>query len=115
MDTSYKKGPNSTIACGIRAVNYGPYYTDDKTITISTGYITFLLGLITVILHNIWAGDLRVAVTILGWVTPIKGVEKIGFPEWVNRKARMFKGKQVLWGSVIFLIGARFFCMSLSL
>jgi len=87
-------------------------YTEDKTITISTGYITFLLGLITVTLHNIWVADWRVTVTILGWVTLLKGIEKIGFPDRVNRKAQLFKKRQVLWGGVIFLIGVWFFWMS---
>lgn len=87
-------------------------YTEDKTITISTGYITFLLGLITVVLHNIWVADWRVAITILGWITLLKGIEKIGFPDRVNKKARMFKSGQILWGGIIFLIGAGFFWMS---
>ena len=84
-------------------------YTEDKTITIATGYITFLLGLATVVAHNIWVADWRVAITILGWVTLIKGIEKIGFPDRVNKKAQMFKGQQVLWGAVIFSIGSGFF------
>lgn len=88
-------------------------YTENKTITVSTGYITFLLGLVTVILHNLWVVDWRVAITILGWVTLLKGIEKIGFPDRVNKKAQMFKGQQTLWGAVIFLIGAWFFWMSL--
>jgi hypothetical protein len=90
-------------------------YTEDKTITISTGYITFLLGLITVVLHNIWAADWRVAVTILGWVTLLKGIEKIGFPNRVNKKAQMFKGGQIFWGFVILLIGIFYFWISLTL
>jgi hypothetical protein len=90
-------------------------YTEDKTITISTGYITFLLGLITVVLHNIWVADLRVAITLLGWTTLLKGIEKIGFPDRVNKKAQMFKGKQAFWGFVIFLIGAFYFWISLQL
>lgn len=84
-------------------------YTEDRTITISTGYITFLLGLATVVAHNIWVADFRVAVTILGWVTLFKGIEKIAFPDRVNKKAQMFKGRQVFWGLVIFLIGAVYF------
>lgn len=88
-------------------------YTEERTITISTGYITFLLGLITVVLHNVWVTDWRVAITILGWVTLFKGIEKIAFPERVNKKAQMFKGSQIIWGGVIFLIGAWFFWMSL--
>ncbi|HCY21614.1 TPA: hypothetical protein DIC40_07380 [Patescibacteria group bacterium] len=80
-------------------------YTEDKTITISTGYITFLLGLATVVAHNVWVADWPVAVTILGWITLFKGIEKIGFPDRVNKKAQMFKNQPVIWGSVIFLIG----------
>jgi hypothetical protein len=87
-------------------------YTEDKTITVSTGYITFLLGLITVTMHNIWVADLRVAITILGWTTLLKGIEKIIYPNRVNKIAKMFKDKQTLWGFVIFLIGAFYFWMS---
>ena len=87
-------------------------YTEDKTITVSTGYITFLLGLATVVAHNIWVADWRVAVTILGWITLLKGIEKIAFPNRVNQKAQMFKGKQALWGFVILLIGAVYFGIS---
>lgn len=84
-------------------------YTEDGTVTISTGYITFLLGLVTVTLHNIWVADWRVAITILGWITLLKGIEKIVFPDRVNKKAQMFKGQQILWGFVILLIGAVYF------
>ena len=89
-------------------------YTEDRTITISTGYITFLLGLATVVAHNIWVLDWRIAVTLLGWVTLLKGIEKIAFPERVNRIAQKFKELQALWGFVILCIGAWFFWMSLS-
>jgi hypothetical protein len=88
-------------------------YTEDKTITISTCYITFLLGLATVVAHNVWVWDWPVAVTILGWVTLFKGIEKIGFPDHVNKKAQMFKGRQVLWGGVILLIGVFLFWIGL--
>ena len=87
-------------------------FTDNKVITITTGYITFLLGLITVVLHNLWVWDWRVTITILGWATLIKGIEKITLPERVNRKAQMFKKLQWFWGLIIFLIGAWFFWMS---
>ena len=87
-------------------------YTEDKTITISTGYITFLLGLATVVAHSLWVADWRLAITILGWVTLFKGIEKIAFPGRINNMALKFKGQQKLWGFVIFLIGFWFFWMS---
>lgn len=93
----------------LRVINY----TEDRTITISTGYITFLLGLMTVVAHNIWVWDWPVIITILGWVTMFKGIEKIGFPERVNKVAQIFKGQSVLWGAVIFLIGAFIFWIGL--
>lgn len=90
-------------------------YTENKAITISTGYITFLLGLITVVLHNIWTTDWRVAITILGWTTLLKGIEKIVFPNRVNKIAQVFKNKQKFWGIIIFLIGAFYFWISLNI
>ena len=89
-------------------------YTEDKTITVSTGYITFLLGLVTVILHSLLVADWRVVITILGCVTLLKGITKIGFPEHVHKQAQMFKSQQTLWGFIIFLFGAWLFWMSLS-
>lgn len=88
-------------------------YTEDRTITISTGYITFLLGLGTVVAHNVWTTDWRAAITILGWITLLKGIEKIAFPDRIHRKAQMFKKWQVVWGLVIFIIGITFFWMSI--
>ena len=88
--------------------------TEDKAITVSTGYITFLLGLVTVILHNLWVMDWRVAITILGWVTLVKGIMKIGFPQHVHKKAQMFKRQQIVWAIIILLFGAWMFWMSFS-
>ncbi len=102
-------------AMGVKLLGRIIQYTEDKTITVSTGYITFLLGLITVTLHNVWVADWRVAITILGWTTLLKGIEKIAFPNRVNKIAVKFKGGQTLWGFVIFLIGVFYFWISLTL
>jgi len=100
------------LSVGARFLGRVIKMTEDKTITVSTGYITFLLGLVTVVLHNIWVMDWRIAITILGWATLFKGITKIGFPEHVNKRAQAFKGMQALWGGIIFLLGAWLFWMS---
>ena len=97
---------------GVKLLGRIIQYTEDRTITISTGYITFLLGLVTVVAHGVWVPDWRIAITILGWITFLKGFTKIAFPMHVNKQAQMFKGQQIIWGFVIFLIGAWFFWMS---
>jgi len=90
-------------------------YTEDNNITISTGYITFLLGLVTVTLHTIWVWDIRLSITILGWITLLKGIEKIALPGRVNKKAQLFKAGQKFWGFIIFLIGVFYFWISVHL
>ena len=86
--------------------------TENKAFVISTGYITLLMGLVTVILHNVWVADWRVIITILAWSTLIKGVMKIGFPEYIHKQAQRFKKKQILSTIFLLLLGAWLFWVS---
>ena len=76
--------------------------TEDKAFVISTGYTSFLMGLVTAILHNVWVWSWEVVITILGWSTMIKGITKIGFPEKIHKEAQRFKKKQFI--SAFFLV-----------
>ena len=80
--------------------------TDNRAFVISTGYITLLMGLVTVILHNVWVDDWRLAVTLLGWATLLKGIMKVGFPEQIQKHAQRFKKKQLLSAVFLILLGA---------
>lgn len=86
--------------------------TDNKAFVISTGYITLLMGLVTVILHNVWAFNWKVAITILGWSTLIKGIMKIGFPEHIHKQAQRFKKKQIVSAIFLILLGVLLMWMS---
>ncbi len=86
--------------------------TDDKAFVISTGYITLLMGLVTVILHNIWVADWRVVITLLGWFTLIKGIMKIGFPEHIHKQAQRFRKNQTISTIILMLLGAWLILMS---
>ena len=86
--------------------------TENKAFVISTGYITLIMGLVTVILHNVWAWDWRIAITILGWSTVIKGIQKIGFPEFIHKQAQRFKKGQMISAAFMILLGAWLLWMS---
>jgi hypothetical protein len=86
--------------------------TDDKAFVISTGYITLLMGLVTVVLHNIWVADWRIVITLLGWFTLIKGIMKIGFPEKIHEQAQRFRGNQAVSTIVLMLLGTWLILMS---
>lgn len=79
--------------------------TDDKAFVISTGYITLLMGLVTIILHSVWVFDWRIVITILGWSTLIKGIAKVGFPELIHEQAQRFKSRQWLSAIVMLALG----------
>lgn len=87
--------------------------TEDRSFVIATGYNTLLMGLVTVILHNLWVADWRVAITVLGWSTLIKGVMKIGFPEVIHRQAQVFKGSQTLNAIILLALGGWLIWMSI--
>jgi len=86
--------------------------TDDKAFVISTGYITFLMGLVTVILHNVWVWDWPLVITILGWGTLLKGISKIGFPDMIHKQAQRFKRGQWLSAVLLLFLGAWLLWMS---
>lgn len=86
--------------------------TDDKAFVISTGYITLMMGLVTVILHNVWAWNWTLIITILGWSTLIKGISKVGWPEQIHKQAQRFKKKQWLSAFFIILLGVFLLWMS---
>ena len=88
--------------------------TEDKAFVIATGYTSFLMGLVTVILHNVWVWDWPVVITILAWSTTIKGIMKIGFPEQIHRQAQRFKKNQWLSALSLIALGAWLLYMGLS-
>jgi hypothetical protein len=86
--------------------------TDDKAFVISTGYITLLMGLVTVILHNVWIANWKVAITILGWSTIIKGIMKIGFPNVIHKQAQRFRKNQYISALLLIILGTWLLWMS---
>ncbi len=88
--------------------------TEDRAFVISTGYITLLMGLVTVILHNVWVMGWPVVITVLGWATLIKGIMKIGFPDLIHRRAQAFRKGQAVSASLLLLFGGWLLWMSFS-
>ena len=69
---------------------------EDKGFALFSGYLALILGLVTVILHNVWVADWRIVITIFGWISLIKGIVRIGFPEIPQKLVPTFKNKPIL-------------------
>ena len=59
---------------------------NNESFLIAMGYITLLIGLPIVILHNVWELNVLGLVTLLGWVTLIKGIVFLAKPSIVKKK-----------------------------
>jgi hypothetical protein len=53
-----------------------------------SGLIALVGGLAIVIVHNIWAADWRVVITLFGWAAVIGGVARIVFPQLAEALGR---------------------------
>ncbi len=52
----------------------------DPALVYITGLITFVAGLAVVIFHNTWAADWTIIITLIGWLTLIKGAWLVVLP-----------------------------------
>jgi len=52
----------------------------DPALVLMSGVLSFVAGLAVVRVHNHWAGDWAVLVTILGWLLLVSGLVRMLFP-----------------------------------
>ena len=62
----------------------------DPALILLSGVLSFVAGLAIVRIHNHWAGDWAVLVTILGWLLLVGGLVRILFPIWLAGMAANF-------------------------
>ncbi len=49
-----------------------------------TGVMAMIVGVLIVISHNVWTLDWRVIITLIGWVSLIKGTIRVVIPQYVD-------------------------------
>jgi hypothetical protein len=81
-----------------------------------TGLITIIMGTVVVALYNVWSADWRVVVTLLGWLTVIKGAVIVLFPSSMVVFYRRFMSNHLLTYSGIYalLLGGLFLFLGLT-
>src|SRR5260370_20777079 len=56
-------------------------FLDSSALTFLSGVITLPAGLAIVLTHNVWAGDWRILITILGWLPVVGGLLRLLAPQ----------------------------------
>ncbi len=88
---------------------------EDKGYVLVSGWLALIMGLVTVILHNVWVADWRVVITIFGWFSLIRGIVRTGFPEIPQKLVPTLKNKPILTQGLLviaILLGAWLIWMS---
>ncbi len=73
------------------------------------GAITLFLGIILVLAHNVWQLDWRVLITLLAWLTVLKGMCRLFFPAHLGRCAERLLNPTVYYSVAALLLLAGLF------
>lgn len=63
---------------------------NDAPLMFVTGFFTLILGILMVVSHTIWQWNWRLIVTLISWITFLKGVTLIFYPVGINQSAQIF-------------------------
>src|SRR5262249_18009083 len=72
------------------------------------GAIDLGLGLALVLTHNLWVGDWRIIITLLGWLMIVRGAARMLIPEQVKEFGKkLVKNQNAMTGSfaVVLVLG----------
>lgn len=61
-------------------------YIKDEKFLFVISFIAIIIGLINIVLHNLWTSDWRIIITLFGWIALFKGIIFFSFPKLVNQK-----------------------------
>src|SRR5262245_8332377 len=56
------------------------YFKNNTTVFLG-GILALFIGSLVVAMHNIWAADWRIIITLIGWLSLLKGIFLIIWPE----------------------------------
>lgn len=61
---------------------------EDQKFVILTSFLAIIIGLINILLHNLWEKDWRLLITLIGWVSLISGLSLFILPKqtvaWID-------------------------------
>lgn len=78
----------------------------DQKFSIITAFLAIIMGLISILLHNVWEPDWRFLITALGWTSLFFGLALFIFPNPSRKRLEVINVKlvQVIY-VLLFLIG----------
>jgi len=66
-----------------------------------SGARSLLFGLLLVACHNIWEGDWRTVITVIGWLLLVRGIVRLLFPERVLKMVKKVVNHSAVFCSLV--------------
>lgn len=79
-----------------RIVQMFQYIKDEKLLFVIS-FIAIIIGLVNILLHNIWTSDWRIIITLFGWIALFKGIVFFSFPDVAKKKIMQFQKNWVIF------------------
>jgi hypothetical protein len=87
----------------------GREFLDSEALIFISGVITLPVGLAIVVTHNVWTGDWRGLITLIGWIFTLAGLARIALPDAIKGVGERMLEKPAMLalpGAVMAIIGA---------
>ena len=75
---------------------------ENEAFMLLLGMASFILGLAMVLSHNIWAKNWTVIITIIGWLTLVKSLALLFFPEYMKKWVKKVENKD--WLPIVLVV-----------
>ena len=63
----------------------------NSIIALFSGMFALIVGIVIVLVHNVWRADWTVIITIIGWIAIVKGAWLLVFPKTVTPFMRLYE------------------------
>ena len=67
------------------------HYSNDEDLPFLSGFIILIIGILSVLSHNVWTDDWRTIITLIGWVALLKGIIRLFAPDVVSESMKRLK------------------------
>lgn len=76
----------------------------NRGFVISTGFTSLVMGVLSVLVHNIWVSDWPLIITLIGWIAILKGFVRLAWPETLSLLLKRVRTTRLLLMLVMALI-----------
>ena len=79
-------------------------FLTDAALYYFSGALALIAGVAILLFHNLWVADWRVAITVIGWLSLLKGLLRLLFPQAGRRYAGLLESRAMVLAIGIFAL-----------